>query len=189
MAGIANRTAQAVLAIARRAMAHPKATKAFVSLGATALAAGATYLGIDVGNNESAESIAKKILERSGNPGTLAAAITEVLGAADPKTALAALKDLEDTAAESSDPDVVLSVLGSVRAAYTRALNTGDGRMGTVGDRRTAEYLKGYKAIEKSKTELEYACSSLGLTPKGLARVRAAILMDEDLFNATIEAM
>jgi hypothetical protein len=69
---------------------------------------------------------------------------------------------------------------------YERALNTGDGRMGAAAGGKLGDYLRGYEFVSNQEGILRTAKAALGLTSAGLANLRAAILMDEDVFQKII---
>lgn len=179
-------TASAFMNIGRRILTHPKAVKAVAGLGATAIAAGAAYVSADLTGANTDEEKLRRILNAAGNPQTLEAVIVKMLGASTAQAGIAALKDLEDMAGESEDPEVALAIVQGARARYERALNTGDGRMGSVAGGNLGDYLKGYEYVANQETILRTAKAALGLTSAGLANLRAAILMDEDVFQKMI---
>lgn len=179
-------TASAFMNIGRRILTHPKAVKAIAGLGATALAAGAAYVSADLTGATTDEEKLRRIFEATGNPQTLEAVITKMLGASTAQDGLTALRGLEEMAAESENPEVTLAIVQGARTRYERALNTGDGRLGAVAGGELGDYLKGYEYVSTQENILRTAKAALGLTSAGLANLRAAILMDEDVFSKMI---
>lgn len=179
-------TASAFMNIGRRILTHPKAIKAITGLGATAIAAGAAYVSADLTGANTDEEKMRRIFEAAGNPQTLEAVIVKMLGASTPNGGMQALKSLEDMASESENPEVALQIVQGARTRFERALNTGDGRLGTAAGGELGEYLKGYEYVSNQENILRTAKAALGLTSAGLANLRAAVLMDEDVFQKMI---
>lgn len=182
---VITRGAKAVLAITGRALNTPQGRKAIAALGATAVTAGATYLGVDLNGSTSDDARVEAILKAAGNPQTLSAVLVHMMQAADHSNAYAALAELEKLAKESDEPEVILSVINQVRDGYGRALNTGDGTPGAVeGSATIGDYLKGHVYVRDHLGRMRQACANLGLTKHGLRNLRSVMLMDEDVFEA-----
>lgn len=179
-------TASAFMNIGRRILANPKAVKAIAGLGAAAITSAAAFVGVDLTGASTDEDKLRRIFDAVGNPQTLEAVVTKMLAEATPSTGMAVLKQLEEMASTSENPEVALAIVQGARMRYERALNTGDGAPGAAAGGKLGDYLKGYEFISTQESILRTAKSVLGLTSSGLATLRAAILMDEDVFQRVI---
>jgi hypothetical protein len=159
-----------------------------VGLGAGAIAAGASLLGVEFKGNESDDEKVKKLFEAAGNPAALEALLVTMLSASSPDNGFRMLNELETLASGSEEPELMLRSVQTVREKFQRALNTGDGRMGTVGSsKQLGEYLKGHEFVKRHETNIRVVMNSLGLTKSTLKRLREVVMMDEDVFNALID--
>lgn len=179
-------TASAFMNIGRRILTSPKAVRAITGLGATAIAAGAAYVSADLSGANTDEEKLKRIFDAVGNSQTMEAVMVKMLRETSAQNGLAALQQLENMAAEAENPEVALAIVQGARARYERALNTGDGRIGSAAGGDLGDYLKGYEYVSNQENILRTAKAALGLTSAGLANLRAAILMDEDVFQKMI---
>lgn len=178
--------AGAFMNIGRRILANPKAVKAIAGLGVAAISSAAAYVGVDLTGANTDEDRLRRIFDAVGNPQTLEAVITKMLAEATPSAGMAALNQLEEMASTSENPEIALAIVQGARMRYERALNTGDGSVASAAGGKLGDYLKGYEYIATQENILKTAKAMLGLTSSGLATLRAAILMDEDVFQKVI---
>lgn len=169
-----------------RFLRSPKAKAVLLELGKDSLIAGTTWLGVKSNSNDATAAASEfaDAIAATSTYGEIVGALTTALAAAkSDKQAIAVLEEAENAAGGDA---AAQEFVGSVRDAYYRSRNTGDGQPGRIDGELAPHAIKMYREMQVNVACVKRAASMLGLSVKHFAMLRRAIHMDEDAFQAVI---
>jgi hypothetical protein len=169
-----------------RFLRNPKMKAVLLELGKDSLIAGTTWLGIQSQSSDASSAATEfaEAIAQTSTYGEIIGALTTALAAAkSDKHAMALINEAEGAAGS----DVAAQeFVGSIRDAYYRSRNTGDGQPGLIDGEPAPKAVASYREMQVNVACVKRAASMLGMSLKHFQMLRRAIHMDEDAFQAVL---